>query len=70
MSNQTGCSMAAAEAIAPAVDAVARRAHFVAELVVHVVDAIYARAGIDPKNARSCPLPTGFLSNSALSYSW
>ncbi|HET6328726.1 MAG TPA: hypothetical protein VFG04_28845 [Planctomycetaceae bacterium] len=53
--------MAAADAIAPAVVAVARRAHFVAALVVHVVDAIYARAGIDPKDARSCPLPTGFL---------
>jgi hypothetical protein len=61
MNNQTGCSVAAGEAIAPAVVAVARRADFVADLVVHVVDAIYARAGIDPTSARSCPLPTGFL---------
>jgi hypothetical protein len=47
--------------LGPTDEAVAKRAHFVASFVVHLLDAVYDRAGIDAATARSCPLPAGFL---------
>lgn len=47
--------------IAPAVHAVARRAHYVASLVAYTLDAIHDQAGIDVETARSRPFPVGFL---------
>jgi len=47
--------------IARAVQAVARRAHFVAALVAHTLDAIHEQAGIDVEAARARPLSVGFL---------
>jgi hypothetical protein len=47
--------------LAPAIAAVARRADFVALLVAHALDAVYAKAGIDAKTDQSCRLPAGFL---------
>jgi hypothetical protein len=41
--------------------AIARRAHFVAALVAHCVDAAYAATGIDRATIKSCPFSAGYL---------
>lgn len=54
-------SFAENDHVGPAVDAVTRRAHFVADVVAHTIVAICDKAGIGKESARSCPLPAGFL---------
>ena len=47
--------------LAPAIAAVASRADFVALLVAHALDAIYAKAGIDVESEQRPQLPAGFF---------
>jgi hypothetical protein len=60
MSNTLSVSDDALAISLPELCAIARRAHFVAALVAHNVDAFYAAAGIDKATITSCP-SAGFL---------